>query len=463
MTDPILPPADALLTPAIDAIVAAAPASLKHFNSGGRWADLPALWRAQLLLNLARQGDEVQSARLRFSKGPSLRALAASEFNTTLPTDPQIAYATLTLTRPNPAPTWLASTRYGTGAIVQPPTPNGLAYQAQVGGITGGAAPSFSPVLGGTTTDGGVTWLTIALPVAPAGVIRSADRFRKNADPNATPIPVGAAAYAPVAPVYVQQGQLTTTISLRATVAGADANVPYFVNVGVPTSIGLAQPLSWDKTWTTSSSVAAGGSSGLTDPVLVAAARAYSVGQFGPTLAAVVAGVLRQQSVRHYAIFPASQAVPYAQAYLTDESWGQSTDWLAAAAQTVADTFQGFGCRTRYGGVQNQQIALATTLVLQSSDDLNYTDAIDQNVRTAAESYFNDRPDWYRFRLAALRSLLSKCDRRIQQCTSVVVTDALTGAVVPEPANTFGLSWLGQLTHFYLTDRNVTTSYRPPT
>lgn len=462
MTQPILPTADAILTPAIDAIVADIPAALAHFNTGGRWADLPALWRAQLLLNLARLGDEVQSARLRFATGDSLRALCASEFNTTLPPAPQTAFATVTLTRPPPAPAWQASTNYGRGAIVQPSPTNGFAYQASVAGQSGVMQPSFSTTLGATTSDGSITWVTIAVPVAPAGAVRTSDLFRKTANPSGVPLPIGAATYAPVRAVPVAAGQLSVTVPLLAQAAGVAANIPAWTNYPSQPLIAPAQPLAFDSTWAASSSTAGGGSSGLTDPVLVAAARAYAVGQFGPTTGALIAGALQQQSVRHYAFFPASTDVAYAQGYIADQSWSSDPGWVGSVAQAIADSFQGFGCRTRWGTVVNQHVALTATIVLRSTDDLNQTDPVDVNVRAAAESYFNDRPDWYRFRLGTLRALLSRCDPRIQECRQLALTDAVTGATVPEPANTFGVEWADTVTHFYLVDQNVTTTYLPP-
>src|SRR5258708_2575963 len=99
MAKPILPTANQVLTPAIDAIVAARPESLVHFNLGGRWADLPAMWRAQLLLALARLSDEAKSARLRFATGDELKSLCASEFNTRLPAEPQVAIGSIAYSR----------------------------------------------------------------------------------------------------------------------------------------------------------------------------------------------------------------------------------------------------------------------------------------------------------------------------------------------------------------------------
>jgi hypothetical protein len=402
MTDPIIAPVSAIITPAIDAIVALRPESLGHFNSGGRWSDLPAMWRAQALLALTRVGDEARSARLRFAKGDALRSLCASEFDTVLPVEPQTAVGLVALSRP---------------------------------------APSIG--------------------TAPAGVVKKGTRFVKAADPNGIPVPIGAATYEASRSVYIAQGQLDgVDVPIVATSAGADANVPIFTNYAAPTSIQPAQPL-FDPTLVVDECAAAGGSSGLTDPVLVAAARAYAIGQFGPTQGAMIAGMLRQRSVRHYAVFPAG-VLQYAQYYPTDESWSSSVQFLNAVAQELATNWQGFGCRSRGGPVLNTHIATSATIVLKSADSLNDTDEIDDNVRAVAESYFNDRPDWYSFRLAALQSMIARADPRILHCSSVAVTDAVTGDTIPEPG-TFGQTWKGGgIIHWYLTDRTVTTTYQPP-
>ena len=409
MADPILPAAAAVMTPAIDAIVAAVPAALPHFNAGHRWADLPAIWRAQVLVLLSRLADEVGSARLATASGTALAELCASEFNTVLPSTPQSAVGTLNLARPQP-------------------------YDAN----------------GNPTTP-------------PAGIIPAGTPFVKLANPNAQPLPVAAASYVTVGAVYVPAGAFVATVQIVASAPGAAANAPFFPAYGNTLSITPAQPL-FDATFATVSCFAAGGSSGLTDPILRQAAAANAVGQFGPTDGAIIAGLLSQQSVRHFAAFRAG-ALPYASLYIADESWSDAGAWDAQIAQTLASAWVGVGGRVRIGSVWNQQILVAPTLVLKSTDDLNDTTDIDASVRAAAESYFNDRPDWYRWRAVELRTLLSVCDSRILQCTAVSVTDAATGAAVAEPSGPFGQGpWSAQfaLTHFYLTDQNVQASYLPP-
>jgi hypothetical protein len=413
MADPILPAADAIVSKAIDAIVALRPEALAHFNAGGNWATLPSGWRAQMLLNLARLADEAKSARLRGNTGAPLRALCASEFQTALSPNAQKAVGQVLVQRPPP----------------------GIGH-------------------------------------APAGAIRKGDLFVKQAqpsgialpDPNAYPLPIASATYEAIQAVYLAQDQLNATILLRATTPGIDGNIPIFLNVGYSNG-GLIQPAKplFDTTLFCYGDNAAGGSSPISDGALIAAARAFAIGQFGPTDGAIVAGILRQQAVRRYAAFTANGTVPYAQIYIADESWGTSVYWISTVTQAFADQWQGFGCRVYIGYVFNLQIAIAPTIILTSTDYLNNTDDIDQNVRAAVRAYFDDRPDWYRWHANSLQAVISNCDPRIQQCTGVVVTDVATGATVAEPSNSFGLTAQLFITHYYLADNNVSASYAPPT
>lgn len=408
MAKPILPTASSLVTAAIDAIVADRPESLQHFNNpNSNWGNLPAMWRAQALLLLAWLGDSAKSARLKFAKGQALRALCASEFQTQLPPNPQTALGSVTLSRAS---------------------------------VSGGQ-----------------------------GVIRAGTAFTKVANPTAVPVPISAGTYTTSSTTYVSPSALSVTLALVAKAPGSAANLPVFAGYSNGGLIVPSRPL-FDPTFTwstdpaqTGTATASGGSDGLPDSALVAAAKAYAVGQYGPTQGALLAGLLRQQSVRRVALFPASQGLPYSQAYVADQSWAQSPPWLNLVSQGIVDAWQGFGCRTRFGLVTNRQIVVAPTIVLNSTDDLNYTDAIDGNVRAAAESYFNDRPDWYRWRTSTLQALLSVADSRIRQCSAVVVSDALTGLPIAETPNTFGVIWAPQLTHMWLTDQNCTSTYLPPT
>jgi hypothetical protein len=54
---------------------------------------------------------------------------------------------------------WTSTTAYNVGDLVYPATPNGFFYVCSVAGVSGGSAPTFGVTIGGSTTDGGATWI----------------------------------------------------------------------------------------------------------------------------------------------------------------------------------------------------------------------------------------------------------------------------------------------------------------
>lgn len=62
------------------------------------------------------------------------------------------------------------STAYSVGDRVYNATADGNIYECITGGTSAGSPPTFNTALGATTTDGGVTWLTLklGLPKRPA-------------------------------------------------------------------------------------------------------------------------------------------------------------------------------------------------------------------------------------------------------------------------------------------------------
>lgn len=496
MAAPILPTTAQIVGPGIDAMVAARPSVLAPMNAKGRYYAVPTIIGAQTDVALARVADEVKSARLRFATGTALAQLCASEFNTTLPPEPQAALATVQLARwtgtfphgvirkgqifskpanPNATPLPVAAATYQ--AIETTYVPAGQTFatvvcQAVAAG-TAGNVPVFTTPLFGTFTGG------VGGPVQPP--VGSTIPVNVNTD-TANVFAVGDFFSVPGAGTY-QVANLAGGSGMNVTNTGAAGNVAQgdalpgagFSIVRSSVAIQPSAPL-FDTALQVVYCESSGGSAGLTDPSLVDAARAYAFGQFGPTDGALIAGALSQQSVRHYAFFRAG-ALNYAQGYVADESWASGAYWTSLIQQAINSyPWLGFGCRLRTGTIVNQLVAVTANVLLKSTEDLANTSDIDANVRAAIRAYFDGadtpngpgRTDWYSFRLSAIQSVVVAADSRILHCDSVAVTDVLTGATVNEPAATFGQVWQPTLTHFYVgasddtTDNTITTTYGPP-
>lgn len=57
---------------------------------------------------------------------------------------------------------WIASRRYAVNDYVRSPSQSGFAFQCTTAGEAGMAEPAWPRVLGGTVTDGSITWTAVA-------------------------------------------------------------------------------------------------------------------------------------------------------------------------------------------------------------------------------------------------------------------------------------------------------------
>jgi hypothetical protein len=149
-----------------------------------------------------------------------------------------------------------------------------------------------------------------------------------------------------------------------------------------------------------------------------------------------------------------------------DVSWGSSAAWVAQIQQRILDDFAGFGCRVSTAFTANVFIRVECTITLRQAsflvDPTEITSALGRTLR----SYFDDRPDWWTWKLSALRGICARAHRRILTCSSVVVRDAITNAVLGEPTFQPKLGYFdsgNRPYHYYLSDNAVQPTYRVPT
>ncbi len=398
MTDRILPDPDRCATAAIDALVALRPSAAAHITSG-RYGHIIHGYRAQAVLSAQRVADEVAQSSVRSASGQGLVELAASEFDVVIPSTPSAAVGVVRLSR---------------------------------------------PVLGS------------------AGLIPAGTRFRRVANPDALPIGIAPAAYVSTVPIPVRvtDGAIGAPLSVPVVASSANTagNVPLagngpFAADGVdPASMQVAATL-FDPGFYVDSFEAAGGSSGPSDATIKRACFANGTGQYGPVSSANLAAALSVPGASRAVVLddPLTGASCI---YAVDESWGWSQRFADAVAATVTRDALGFGCILESGKVVNQFVEVEAAVVLRTQRDAGNLDAIAENLRAAAVAYFDDRDDWYRWSLSGLRAALSRADRRIRGCSTVVVRDAFTKATVTPGTVTVG----PPLTHVYVGRRGVTVT-----
>lgn len=292
------------------------------------------------------------------------------------------------------------------------------------------------------------------------GRVPKGTRFALKADPGHSP-PVKSATFVSTAEVPVQSGITKFTVPIEATGTGPEFNVPIFDDYP---KLELIDAIAFDKTIaTTANTFAAGGSAGISDPALRNLARATFNGDRAPTdtalvLAAILAGA------RHVAVF----ADPFrgsALLALADETWAFSPEWASSVRQLAIDTYLGFGCRMDVEVVRNTYVTVSPTVMLRNGADAADTSEIDEALRTALLSYFDDRDDWYRWTPEGLRAVCASAHPKILTCPDVAVRDS-AGDIVPQPFNSDQRLVDGlplDIRHFYFTDQGLKPTYIAPT
>lgn len=276
---------------------------------------------------------------------------------------------------------------------------------------------------------------------APAGTFHAGDRVRVEADPTAVP-PITVGEYVITQNTYARTGALAAMVPVRAVAPGPGANVPAFSPARALTvkTVGslydAAETLRWAPAappYPIAALTAAGGTEGQSDALLRIAAAANWQGSYGPTDKALVAGVYRFPGLARATIMR-NTATGTSVIYAADESWAQSAEWQSAIEQHLKKDWLGVGCRvSARGAIINRVVRVELSVVLRQRRDLADTTAITTALQAAVGDYFDKRPDWWVFRLSALRATCSRAHAKILKCVSATVLDA-TGAPINEPA-----------------------------
>ncbi len=250
---------------------------------------------------------------------------------------------------------------------------------------------------------------------------------------------------------------------MEATEEGPNANTPFFTFATQPYVFEFLDELPAELsslTLVSSQGIAAGGSLGVSDPTLRVQAKASYLGQFGPSDQALIAGAYSYPGVAHVALaFDSTNAVTYL--YVADESWAAGAPWAQRIRQHLHDRpWVGFGARVGVLSVLNQPIAVQATVLLADPALASETSDIAKNVRRELRSYFDDRPDWYTWRINSIASTITRSDSRIRTATSVVVLDE-DASPMGEPAATLA-ALPGTATHYMLADDAVRLTFTTP-
>lgn len=370
VAEPILPSADEILSPGLVKLIALRPRVLDLINSNsGVYSHIIAGWRAQIVLELGRLSHAVQSNRLDLAVGQELRDLIQSEF----------------------AP-----------------------------------LPDLTPI----KAIGSVVMTRLPAVSLPSGVIPAGSKFRRPSITTSTPaVPaVADATYETISETYVPQGTLAFELPIQAVLAGSVSNQIVVNNLG-SSNIVIVDSI-FDPKFTVDNFSAAGGSDGFTDPQLRQYARAYISGQYAPVNGALMAGALGAAGAKHAAIRDTGTGV--ATVFIADATWAGAPYWSKTVKQALYDRWVGFGCVVDVKHVTNKAIGVIATVRVTDSSALYNTADIEKSIHDALTSYFDDRVDWYAWKLNAVRSVIAHSDKRILSCTTVSVVDA-AGAPLAEP------------------------------
>ncbi len=401
MTDVILVPnADAILRPALEKVYTLRPRSFEHLNyRTGIWWHPFLGFKAQAALMCRRLGLRVAANRLSTATGQDLRDYVASEYDALPETAKTFAIGELTFAR-----------------IENPNDPG----------------------------------------TEPAGDIPKGTKVTRSANLT-TQVPLQVAQYELLADVHFDVGDLTAgPVAVRAVQAGAVANHP--IRSGESIAHGVTITNIFDRTITVNTFSAAGGSEGAEDPYVRSYAKAFAIGQYGPTEAASRYGALRASGVRNILVYDLP-GTGTEQVLVGDSSWASSERWTSGVQQSLYDSdLIGVGCKVVVSGIQNIVVTVVATVTLRDNNYLTETTEIDNAIRKAVASYLNDRADWNVWKEDGLKAAIARAHPKIFNCSSAVMKNT-AGEGVSEITSP---DYTQTQYHYYLANGAVKLTYEGP-
>jgi hypothetical protein len=262
--------------------------------------------------------------------------------------------------------------------------------------------------------------------------------------------------------VYARPGSPTVTVPIVAVQPGPHANLPQWTSGGQKRLIRVREPL-FDQAAKHAFQLvelrAAGGAVGHNDDAVRKAARANWIGRHGPVAGALVAGCLQVPGPRDVVVredLERGRAI----VYVADQRWAYSDRWHEILLLRLRKQGRiGFGCSVAFGQVLNRLVRVELAVKLRSWNDLASSSAITERLRDALRAYFDERPDWWIWDLAAIRATCTQADARILGCPHAAVRDSegqpIAQPMEPKPGQ--------PLIHWWFADDALDVSFLPPT
>lgn len=374
MTAPILPTAESIVTPAVNAMVAMRPRIRGHIERG-RYGDIAYGWAGEARVLRAELAQLVASRFLPTAEGQALVKLVQSdEFGAPIVSAPTPAFGRLLLERPDTGP-------------------------------------------------------------LEAGEIRAGTKFRVNANPRAIP-PVQESTVEVIEHVGVAEEAEAVWVPVKATAAGAGPNIPTFPGSNEVSGQPLSDL--FDATFVVAGAELAGGGTGLTDATVRRAGTAAYIGRHGATEQALIIGVLCSGLGVEHVTPVQDDDRGIAQLFVADASWAANEVWCREVQRALyVGGWVGFGCRPRVLPVTNRIAHVEATVRLRDMRYADERAELTNKVVKAIDGYFDERPDFWTFDVAGVATAIARADRTriLSVPTAPSLLSATGDAITPPAAN----------------------------